>query len=340
MTAVTPVPIAAIYRPRGGPDGRPVAALDEDAFTLTATALEAVSRAAAERTDVTIRLVGAAQECRDDLLAAVVGRPIRCERPAAAPIDLRTLLEPSPSATHILVGAEYAGGKAPTSKAGDGAFACLVVSDGADPAEETSSPEGPVGAGSWLDAALALDRSARRFAATQWIGDWSPPRLGAPSGPAPKVVPFHPLLSAVSEGAYVPRPRYLEGLGSRWRFEADRCASCGTVTFPARGVCRGCALRTGLVRTQLPFDGGTVVSVTEIGRGGQPTEFDPWVDAVGSYSVALVDLAPGVRATLQVTDAAPGELRIGATVGTRLRRLYPMEGEWRYGRKAVPRPTP
>jgi uncharacterized OB-fold protein len=76
--------------------------------------------------------------------------------------------------------------------------------------------------------------------------------------------------------------------------------------------------------------------LTTIGRGGQPTEFDPMVDAVGPYQVAIVELAPGSRATLQVSDAAPGALKIGDRVSTRLRRLYPMEGEWRYGRKALP----
>jgi len=43
-----------------------------------------------------------------------------------------------------------------------------------------------------------------------------------------------------------------------------------------------------------------------------------------------------MRVTLQVTDAAPCTLKVGDHVDTRLRRLYPMEGEWRYGRKAVP----
>lgn len=143
-------------------------------------------------------------------------------------------------------------------------------------------------------------------------------------------------LTTVSEGAYVPRARYLEDLPSRWRLEAERCGHCGTLTFPARGVCRSCHAREGLLPHPLPRDGGMVVAVTTIGQGGQPTEFDPQVAALGEYSVALVELVPGVRSTLQVTDASPGEVHIGSRVATRLRRLYPMEGEWRYGRKAVP----
>jgi uncharacterized OB-fold protein len=74
-----------------------------------------------------------------------------------------------------------------------------------------------------------------------------------------------------------------------------------------------------------------------IGPGGQPTEFDPQVAEWGSYEVLLVELAPGARATVQLTDAEPGSVRIGDRVDTRLRRVYPIEGEWRYARKAVPR---
>lgn len=79
-----------------------------------------------------------------------------------------------------------------------------------------------------------------------------------------------------------------------------------------------------------------MVASTTVGPGGQPTEFDDQVARSGPYGVVLVELAPGARVTLQVTDARPGELGVGARVGTSLRRLYPMEGEWRYGRKAVP----
>jgi hypothetical protein len=46
-----------------------------------------------------------------------------------------------------------------------------------------------------------------------------------------------------------------------------------------------------------------------------------------------------VRATLQVADDADGPLAIGSRVRTELRRSYPMEGRWRYARKAIPRPA-
>lgn len=146
-------------------------------------------------------------------------------------------------------------------------------------------------------------------------------------------------LETLSEGAYVPRARYLENLPSRWRLEAERCARCAFLTFPARGRCRSCGAEEGLSTESLPREGARVVAATTIGKGGQPTEFDAQVEALGEYSVVLAEFAPDVRLTLQVTDAAPGEVSIGAPIGTRLRRLYPMEGEWRYGRKAVPLST-
>ncbi|MGI0140176.1 MAG: Zn-ribbon domain-containing OB-fold protein [Thermoplasmata archaeon] len=145
-------------------------------------------------------------------------------------------------------------------------------------------------------------------------------------------------LGAVSEGAYVPRARYLEEIPSRWRFEGEECLACRYLTFPRRGRCRHCARTDKMQPHAFPLDGVKVVSATEIGKGGQPTEFDLWVEAMGPYGVLLVELAPGVRATVQTSGAPIGEFPIGRPVSTRLRRLYPMEGEWRYGRKAVPVP--
>lgn len=78
------------------------------------------------------------------------------------------------------------------------------------------------------------------------------------------------------------------------------------------------------------------MAITTISPGGQPTEFDAQVEASGPYEVALVELVGGTRVTLQVADGRPGDLAVGDPVNTVLRRLYPMEGEWRYGRKAVP----
>jgi hypothetical protein len=54
----------------------------------------------------------------------------------------------------------------------------------------------------------------------------------------------------------------------------------------------------------------------------------------------LAEMAPGVRVTLQVTDHGPEPLSPGSRITTELRRLYPMEGEWRYGQKALAERAP
>jgi uncharacterized OB-fold protein len=172
--------------------------------------------------------------------------------------------------------------------------------------------------------------------AVRWVGDWTEPGTGIrPAGD--RFLERAATASAVSQGAYVPHPRYLENLPSRWRLVADRCPACEGTTFPQRGFCRHCGASENLAAQLLPSESLEVEAVTTIGSGAQPTEFDPQVAATGPYDVALVSLAPGLRATLQVADAPPGQLQVGDRVDTILRRLYPMEGEWRYGLKAVPR---
>ena len=140
----------------------------------------------------------------------------------------------------------------------------------------------------------------------------------------------------ISEGAYVPRLRYLESRPSRWRLIAERCGACSRLTFPARGFCRFCDRSEGLTREALPRDGGTVEALTTVRPGAQPSEFDEHVRGTGGYDVVLVRLAPEVLGTFQVTDRAPGTTVAGARVRTKLRRLYETEGEPRYGRKALP----
>lgn len=175
----------------------------------------------------------------------------------------------------------------------------------------------------------------RLDAPVRWRGPWTEPGPGL-SPPTPRFLePTPASVDAVSEGAYVPYPRYVENLPSRWRLAAHRCGRCGSLTFPLRGFCRSCGSREGLVVEHLPREAGEVEAVTTIRPGAQPTEFDPQVERAGGYDVVLVRLAPGVRVTLQVTDAAAGAASVGARVRTVLRRLYPMEGEWRYGLKAV-----
>jgi uncharacterized OB-fold protein len=171
----------------------------------------------------------------------------------------------------------------------------------------------------------------RRTGPVRWVG---PTEYPAALGRAPPAHVPSDALRAVSEGAHVPRPRYLENLPSRWRLIAERCDACQAVSFPRRGRCRQCGARQGLTEFELPRE-GVIEASTVVAPGAQPTEFDALVARTGPYGVVLVRLAEGARATLMVADGPPEPLPIGSRVTTRLRRLYPIEGEWRYGRKAL-----
>lgn len=198
-------------------------------------------------------------------------------------------------------------------------------------------------------AAIRTDRTDflafRIDANVSWLGTFQPM---PPGRPLPTRAGFEGVdlgAGRVSQGAYVPRATYLENLPARWRFAAQRCAACGATTFPPRDRCDQCGATDGLTPITLPTQGLEVEAATVVAPGAQPTEFDPMVGALGPYGVVLVRLAPGARATLQVTDTDPTTLAVGSRVDTVLRRIYATEGSWRYGRKAVgtaeaPAPTP
>jgi len=339
---------AEAYLPRRSHDGRRVVSFDEDEFTMAVTVLERLlGSLPAPSGPVDLALVGASSAVPDELWSVWVGRPLRVQRGGSGAASLKKALESAAADTGpnpaFVVASEVGEPSGPGHSIGDGAVLFLLAPAGPAPEVpvlpwnelDLEDLRGPA-----LDAAFALSRRAHGQDPAVWAGDWTlDPGAGAAVDAALLARRNALGVGAVSEGAYVPRSRYLDSLTSRWRFVADRCAACGATTFPLRGSCRGCGARSGVSPVHLPLDGGTVVAATEIGRGGQPTEFDFLVDAAGPYSVVLVDLAPGARATLQASESPTGGWKVGDRVATRLRRLYPMEGEWRYGRKALPLPA-
>ncbi len=334
---------AGAYVP-GWTDGlRRVRGPDEDAFTMAATAIERVVRSEpGPGPPWTVRVVGSRPPLDREKLEGVMGSPVAVrEGPPGLPGLGAAIAEAVAGSGRELVIAvdlepDAAGG---TSRTGDvpaeGAVTLWVdtVADGHGPPIDLGTlPSGP----HVLPWFLGRYRAEGVGNPSSWVGDSTiDPLAGRPLSGAVKRTPDRPP-THLSEGAYVPTPRYLEGLPSRWRFVADRCSACGRTTFPARGSCRHCGREDQLVPRFVPFDGGRVLAATWIGRGGQPTEFDVQVEASGPYGVVIAELEPGVRATLPVADAAPGELHLDAPIGTRMRRLYPIDGAWRYGRKAVP----
>lgn len=168
------------------------------------------------------------------------------------------------------------------------------------------------------------------------VGPWEERRRRSSDPPEPPKVSDDSLRLKVSEGAYIPWPTYRASLASRWRFVAEQCGACGHLSFPSRGRCSGCGAEEGLRAVALPRRQLEVLASTVIHPGAQPTEFDAQVSGSGPYGVLIVELAPGVRATVQLSEPVAQALPPGSRVDTRLRRLYAMEGRWRYGRKAVP----
>ncbi len=311
---------------------------DEDAFTLVATAVERALPLDGT-VPATVRLLGDAADVTDDDLFAFLGGRAELFRAEGSASDAWAAIgaaQDGSDTSELVVAADLgrsdAGNEGPI---GSAAYWFVTESSVAKPLAKESF----AGArGTAMAAMLRGPSAASSPASVDWSGDWDPvPESGPVAGDWD---PTAPPSMTVSEGAYVPRPRYLEGRPSRWRFAADRCGACGALTFPLRGRCHACGRTDGLQVERLPVDGGICVAVTVIGKGGQPTEFDAQVEALGPYAVALVDLVPGVRATLAVTDQPSDALRIGDRVGTRLRRLYAVDGAWRYGRKAVPFRTP
>lgn len=339
---------AAAYIPPGTVDGRRVAGPDEDGFTLGATAVERLLDASEGAPGIgRILLVGDLPPSAETDLARFLATSVLMERFRAGEEGLRSALRAaleaeSASAPSLVVAVDFRGHSNPQSapspgRFGDAGVAVRIMEDSPPhPPDDLGPPSRDPGSATGLLFRLAKERRDRD--PSTWVGDWDSTGEGAhrtaqtPPGHGGELASNSP----VSQGAYVPKARYLENIPSRWWFAGERCAACGIVTFPARGRCRQCGAREGLVAVRLPRDGGQVIAATVIGPGGQPTEFDAQVEALGPYGVVLVELAPGVRVTLQSTDGLPAQMPIGSRVATRLRRLYPMEGEWRYGRKAVP----
>jgi uncharacterized OB-fold protein len=322
-------PVAAALAEIGpGPGGPSPRSGDEDAFTLAVSALEAVLEgpaASGPSAEGVLRLAGRLPGGSAELLGAALGRGFRIE-----PLDLAELDS---------AWADESGSNLPSS-------AWVVLAEERDPPAAlalrwsagdvaASGPAWGAGAGGAPPPDARFRRLLERLPLVPLFRRRSnPSTAGAPPGAA--AMDLAAALGQVSEGAYVPRTRYLENLPSRWRFVAELCPQCHGVTFPVRGFCRHCGAVEGLRREELPRAGRRVVAATTIHPGAQPSEFDWRVETAGPYDVLIVELAEGARVTLQLTDAAPGSIGPDDLVDTVLRRLYPMEGEWRYGRKAVP----
>jgi uncharacterized OB-fold protein len=337
VTMVRGLVRAAAYLPRYSDGAGRLRAWDEDPVTMAAAAVERVEAVDGPGDGaVTVHVVGSVAGLGAAELASILGTPVRLVPPGTDGDSLGEAIRAASAGAgrHWVVVVAAEGSSSPRrAPPGEGAAALLFAdSDRSVPFAAPGNPgSGP------LQRFFAASREAG--SSPCWIGDWTvEPGRGAPATTRPP--PVDRLEATVSQGAFVPGPRDDESRAGRWRFLADRCEACATVTFPPRGRCRGCRRSDRLRPERLPLGGATVVASTWIGPGGQPTEFDLQVEANGGYGVVLAEVAEGIRVTLAVADAKPEEVRVGARVDTVLRRLYPIEGAWRYGRKAIPAVSP
>jgi uncharacterized OB-fold protein len=317
------------------------ASADVDGFTLAARAVELLGPGEVDVSTVRrMILVGDLPPTAAEDLPRFLGVPAAVQRPVVQAPSLNEALAvalatdlPGPALV-VAASAPRTGSSVPPTGPDDPCDVAISLwVDERGPSPEPFSPDAV--------APLTIDQLVHE--AGEHGALWGPrdPSGGRGVDPASgtRETPLPPDLP-VAQGAYVPWPRYAEGTYAHWNLMADRCAACGALTFPPRGRCRSCGETGTLHRVRLDAGSGRVVASTRIAPGGQPTEFDDQVGREGSYGVVIVEFEGGVRATLQVADHAGGPLAIGSRVGTELRRSYPMEGRWRYARKAVPRSTP
>ncbi len=113
------------------------------------------------------------------------------------------------------------------------------------------------------------------------------------------------------------------------RLYGSRCEACGLVQYPQARVCIGCQARDRMQDHKLGKR-GSVFTFTIDNLAPVPEHPMP---------MAVIDLDGGGRLYLQVTDAAEGDVKVGAPVELTFRRLHEAGGNRNYFWKARPRLT-
>jgi hydroxymethylglutaryl-CoA synthase len=100
-----------------------------------------------------------------------------------------------------------------------------------------------------------------------------------------------------------------------WKFglTGTRCEQCGFTHLPPTRVCRGCGATDRMTAATVAGLEGTVATYTVDRLAYSPSP--PVVQAV-------IDVDGGGRCTLEIADAEPDRLAVGARVGFAFRRLF------------------
>jgi 3-hydroxy-3-methylglutaryl CoA synthase len=110
------------------------------------------------------------------------------------------------------------------------------------------------------------------------------------------------------------------------RLYGSRCLACGRVQYPMARVCLQCGARDKMTDHRLAHRGRVFTFTVD----------HLSVNIDHPLPMAVVDLEDGGRLYLQVTDAAPEHVRVGAAVELCFRRLHDGGGNYNYFWKAKP----
>lgn len=113
----------------------------------------------------------------------------------------------------------------------------------------------------------------------------------------------------------------------KFAFVGSQCTNCGQVHVPPRRVCVECRHTDEMERVGLAGRAGKVATYTVDRLAFSPAP--PIINTV-------VDFDGGGRYTLEVTDAMPEEVEIGAELELTFRKLYTVDGVHNYFWKARP----
>lgn len=138
-----------------------------------------------------------------------------------------------------------------------------------------------------------LDVDHLRYLSWRGLVELEPPRRPEPERPA--------------------APPSSRALGWKFGFTGTCCKACGFTHLPPMGVCRNCGSTENMVDVPVAGKGGRIATYTVDRLAYSPSP--PVVQAV-------VDIDGGGRCTLEVADAEPDRLAVGARVEFTFRRLF------------------
>ncbi len=108
-------------------------------------------------------------------------------------------------------------------------------------------------------------------------------------------------------------PPAARAVGWKFGFTGTRCTECGFVHLPPARACRSCGVTDSMAPAPAAALSGTIATYTVDRLAFSPSP--PMVQAV-------INVDGGGRCTLEVADAQPDRLSVGAPVGFTFRRLY------------------